>query len=146
MNAQFTPEPAHFTMSGAYYPTGHVFAMFADLPAAESAAAAIAGIEGIGTPRMATAPAIAQAFAKRADDVGGMPSVGREDQFTLRFVELARAGKPGLLIDVGSADLGALSDALKAAGAVLAYHYHTLVIEELVAPTPKAEAAAAGRL
>lgn len=63
-----------------------------------------------------------------------------------RFVELARAGKAGLLIEVGDADTDALGSALKAAGALLAYHYRALVIEELVEASPGAEAAAAGEL
>ncbi len=146
MNAPFTPDPADFTMGGAYYPTGHVFAMFADAPAAQRGADAITAIAGIGAAQRVPAAAIEQAFAQRAADVGGIPSVEREDQFMLRFVELARGGKPGLLIDAGTADTRALGDALRSAGAVLAYHYRTLVIEELVDPTPRAEAAAAGRL
>ena len=143
----FTADPSHFTMGGAYYPTGHVFAMFTDEATAQAAAAQIAAVAGVGAITLATAAAIQQAFAQRAADVGtGAPSVGREDQFMLRFVELARGGKAGLLIEVGRADTEALSAALAASGAVLAYYYRTLVIEELVDSSPRAEAAAAGKL
>lgn len=143
----FVPEPSHFTtLTGSYYPTGHVFAMFADDAAAQAAAARVAEVPGVGAVTLATPAAIEAAFAKRAADVGGTPSVGREDQFMLRFVELARAGKFGLLIDVAAADADAVSAALDAGGAQLVYHYRTLVIDELVEPTRRAEAAAAGKL
>ncbi len=146
MSTYFSPDPGHFSASGAYYPTGHVFAMFRSESAAEAAASAAAGVAGVGGVQLAAPAAIEQAFGKRAEDTGGMPSLGREDQFMRRFVELAQAGKAGLLIEVGDADTDALGSALKAAGALLAYHYRALVIEELVEASPGAEAAAAGEL
>ena len=106
----------------------------------------MADVPDVGAVQLAEPGALQQTFAKRAADVGGAPSVGREDQFMLRFVELARGGKAGLLIEVGRADTEALSAALAASGAVLAYYYRTLVIEELVDASPRAEAAAAGKL
>ena len=142
----FTADPKHFTVAGAYYPTDHVFAMFADAAAAQAAATRMAEVPDVGAVQLAEPGAIQQTFAKRAADVGGAPSVGREDQFMLRFVELARGGKAGLLIEVGRADTEALSAALAASGAVLAYYYRKLVIEELVDSSPRAEAAAAGKL
>ncbi len=143
----FTPDPGHFTtLTGAYYPTGHVFAMFADEAAARAAASRMQAVPDVGGVQLAAAPAIEAAFAKRAADVGAMPSVGREDQFMLRFVELARKGRSGLLVDLGGADADAVTAVLQEGGAVLAYHYRQLVIDELVTPTIGAEAAAAGRL
>ena len=144
--AAFTADPKHFTVAGAYYPTDHVFAMVADAAAAQAGAARMADVPDVGAVQLAEPGALQQTFAKRAADVGGAPSVGREDQFMLRFVELARGGKAGLLIEVGRADTEALSAALAASGAVLAYYYRTLVIEELVDSSPRAEAAAAGKL
>ncbi len=147
MSTSFSPDPGHFTVAGAYYPTGHVFAMFNDQASAEAAARTLSETVAEGEITLATPAAIGQAFARRADEVGqGIPSVGREDQFMLRFVELARSGRAGLLIEVGDADPEALGTALRAAGAVLAYHYRPLVIEDLVPPSPTAEAAAAGKL
>ena len=100
-----------------------------------------------GAITLATPTAIQQAFAQRAADVGtGAPSVGREDQFMLRFVELAQAGKAGLLIELADAEVEAISTILNASGALLAYCYRKLVIEELVDASPRAEAAAAGKL
>ncbi|MDO5624208.1 MAG: hypothetical protein Q4G71_05930 [Pseudomonadota bacterium] len=142
----FAPDSSHYTMRGAYYPTDHVFTMFSDLPAARAAAEQVAALPGVGKVTLAAPDAIEQAFAERAAEVGGAPSVGREDQFMLRFVELARAGKVGVLIEVADADTEALGTLLDAAGAALAYLYRTLVIEELVDPSRRAEAAAAGKL
>ncbi|HOB65899.1 hypothetical protein [Ottowia sp.] len=144
---RFTPNASHFTaLTGAYYPTGHVFAMFADESAAQAASNRMQAVPDVGDVTLAMPDAIQAAFAKRAAEVGAMPSVGREDQFMLRFVELARAGKCGLLIDMGNADAEAVQAVLDEHGALVAYHYRNLVIEEMVTPTPKAEAAAAGRL
>ena len=147
MSSRFVPDPSHFTkLTGAYYPTGHVFAMFADGAAAEAAAERLRALPGVGAVTLATPDAIEGAFAERAAEVGGAPSVGREDQFMLRYVELARAGKGGVLVELDNAGAGAVARALDAGQATLAYHYRTLVIDEIVSPTPRAEAAAAGRL
>ena len=137
---------SHFTPSGAYYPTGHVFAMLADAQAAQDAARQLAEVPDIGAIHVVAPAKIEQVLGKRAADVGGVPSVGREDQFMLRFVELARAGKHGLQIEVGNADTDAIAAILKAASAGLGYYYRTLVIEELIDSSPRAEAAAAGKL
>ena len=142
----FTADPKHFTVAGAYYPTDHVFAMFADAAAAQAAATRMAEVPDVGAVQLAEPGAIQQTFAKRAADVGGAPSVGREDQFMLRFVELAQSGKAGLLIELADAEVEAISAILNASGALLAYCYRKLVIEELVDASPRAEAAAAGKL
>ena len=143
----FTADPSHFTMGGAYYPTGHVFTMFTDQAAAQAAAAQIAAVAGVGAITLGTPAAIQHTFAQRAADVGtGAPSVGREDQFMLRFVELAQSGKAGLLIELADAEVEAISAILNASGSLLAYCYRKLVIEELVDASPRAEAAAAGKL
>lgn len=144
----FQPDPSQFNMTGAYYPKGHVFAMFQDLPSAQTAASQLAAVPKVGAVQ-ALAPAdIGSAFAERAAATaeGGAPSVGREDQFMLRFVELARSGKAGVLIEMADANADDVSAVLNQAGALLAYHYRALVIEELVDTTPRAEAAASGKL
>ena len=50
------------------------------------------------------------------------------------------------MIEVGHAAPEAIAQVLEANNAALAYHYRTLVIEELVDTKPRAEAAAAGKL
>ena len=140
----FTADPKHFTVAGAYYPTDHVFAMFADAAAAQAAATRMAEVPDVGAVQLAEPGAIQRTFAKRAADVGGAPSVGREDQFMLRFVELARAGCCGLLIHVDEADPEAIAAALAGHSVELAYLYRFLVIEELLESSKRAEDAAAG--
>ena len=142
----YTADPSHFSMSGAYYPKGHVFAMFNSAADAHAAVTRLAAVHKVGEVRLLPPEAIVQAFAERAESVGGMPSVGREDQFMLRYVELAEEGKPGVLVDVGDASTEDLSAAFAATGAVLAYYYRTLVIEELVQTSTHAEEAASGKL
>lgn len=142
----FSADPSHFSISGTYYPKGHVFAMFNDAAAAHAAVAAVAKVPQVGEVQFLPPEAIVQAFAERTRSVDGMPSVGREDQFMLRYVELAGEGNAGVLIDMGHAAAEGVSAALAAHGAVLAYHYRTLVIEELVHTAAHAEEVASGKL
>lgn len=142
-----TPFPdSHFSPTGVYYPRGHVFAMFRDAAAAQAAAQALGALAGVGGVQVVGSQAIVEQFGARAAEVGGAPSVGREDQFMRRFVELAGQGLHGVLVDVGDADTDAIAQALQRGGAVLGYHYRALVIEELIDTSPRAEAAAAGKL
>ena len=143
--ASFT-DPSQFTMTGAYYPKGHVFAMFKDAASAHAAVESVAKQPKVGEVQFLSPEAITQAFAERIESVGGMPSVGREDQFMLRFVELSEGGKAGVLIDMASAVPEQVGAALSAADAILAYYYRALVIEELVDTSARAEAAASGKL
>lgn len=94
-----------YTARGVFYPRGQVFAMLPDAtargraaPCRERAARHRRRAGGGGRGHHA------QRFTQRAEEVGGAPSVGREDQFMLRFVELARQGLCGLLIELGEAD------------------------------------------
>ncbi len=144
--ASFQADPGHFTVGGAYYPTGKVFAMFNSADEAHAAVARAAKVAKVGEVRYLPPEAIVQAFAERTESVGGMPSVGREDQFMLRYVELAKEGKAGVLIDMQGASVDDVGAALAAAGAVLAYYYRTLVIEELVQTSTHADEVAAGKL
>ena len=146
MTTPFRPDPSHFSLTGAYYPTGHVFAMFNEAAAARAVVAELAKVHKVGEVRSLPPDSIVQAFAERSASVGGMPSVGREDQFMLRYVELAQQGKAGVLVEMGDAASDEVGAVLAAAGALLAYHYRALVIEELVEASTQAEAAASGKL
>ena len=142
----FTVDPSHFSMSGAYYPKGHVFALFNDAASAHAAVAALAKVPKVGEVQFLPSEAIVQAFAERTESVGGMPSVGREDQFMLRYVELAKEGNAGVLLAMGHATTDDVGAALTKAGAVLAYYYRALVIEELIHTSTHAEETASGKL
>ena len=142
----FATDPGQFSMSGAYYPKGHTFAMFKDAATAQAAAARVAGVPQIGQVQTVSPGEITQAFAERAKSVGGVPSPGREDQFMLRYVELAQRGCAGVLIDMADAAPDDVATELASAGALLAYAYRALVIEELVTPPPPVEGVAVGKL
>ena len=64
----------------------------------------------------------------------------------LRYVELAQRGCAGVLIDMADAAPDDVATVLASEGALLAYSYRTLVIEELVTPPPPVEGVAAGKL
>lgn len=143
---RFIVEPSHFTIGGAYYPKGHVFAMFPTEAVTHRAAHKVATIPRIGAVSVLTSHDITQTFGERVEEVGGLPSVGREDQFMLRFVELAHDDQSGLLVEVAHANVQSLSQVLREHGADVAYYYRTLIIEELIDPGSEAESAASGRL
>ncbi|MCK9515933.1 MAG: hypothetical protein WCZ18_12375 [Ottowia sp.] len=135
-----------YRMDDVFYPRGHVFALLADAAAAQAAAASVSAVRAVGPVAVVPPEAIIEHLGPRADKTGGLPSVGREHQFMLRFVELARAGRCGLLIAVDDADPGAVAAALASHPVELAYLYRLLVIEELVESTKRANDAAAGEL
>ena len=144
MGHDFTDD-ALYGPGGVFYPRGYVFAMFLDAAAAQVAVTALAALAEIGSVQLVSSATIVERMSPRAAD-RGMPSVGREDQFMLRFVELAEGGKAGVLIDMASAVPEQVGAALSAADAILAYYYRALVIEELVDTSARAEAAASGKL
>lgn len=135
-----------YRMSDAFYPRGHVFAMFADADAAEETASKLREVRGIGLIDVVSAEAIIEGMQEGAQKTGGMPSVGREHQFMRRFVELAHKGCGGLLAEVASADIDAMTSIFLQQPVELAYFYRPLVIEELVDSTKRADDAAAGQL
>lgn len=133
-----------YRLDDVFYPRGHVFALVADPTTARAAAASTSVVASVGTVDVIPAEAIIEHLSKGAARAGGMPSLGHERQFMLRFVELARAGCCGLLIRVGHANPHAIADALAAHPVELAYLYKLLVIEELVESSRRANDAAAG--
>ena len=136
-----------FRMNDVFYPRGHVFSMLVDATAAEAAAARLAQVKGVGAIDVVPREAIMEAMHEGAQKAGdGMPSVGREHQFMLRFVELARAGRCGLLVEVANAKNEDIADVLATQRVELAYLYGLLVIEELVGSSKRADDAAAGQL
>lgn len=143
MNPVLTNESL-YRMGDVFYPRGHVFALLANPAAARAAAASVATVKAVGRIDVVPAEDILDSLSEGAAKAGGMPSLGRERQFMLRFVELARAGCCGLLIHVDEADPEAIAAALAGHSVELAYLYRFLVIEELLESSKRAEDAAAG--
>ena len=62
-----------------------------------------------------------------------LPSVGAEGDLVRRIADLASTGHHGLLMEVGKDDdADSLRAKLEAAGAVAAFNYRTLIIEDLI--------------
>ena len=135
------------SMSGSFYPSGHVFAMFDSDSAARAAADELLRL-GVSDARSAGPAQILAAWAKRAAEIGSsLPSVGREEQFVVRFVELAAQGGAGMLAKIdGPTSPESLQDALQRHRPAVAYYYRPLIIEEWVSPDSRAAEAGADAL
>lgn len=132
----FALKPSMTSAAGMFYPTGYVFALFADEAAARTAG------QSLQTQRrddvaLATPDAILQHVVRtlgNADEP--LPSVGAEGVIVRRIAQHASHGAHALLFkaqdDDSPEDLGAL---LQPLGALAAFYYRRLVIEELV-PAP----------
>lgn len=132
-----------YKLNHVFYPRGYIFAMFATTQAADATAAELATIEGIGTIEVVSSGAITEHLAERADEgTSILPSVGRELQFMRRFVELAREGLCGLLVELASAEVELVARLLDSGKAELAYEYKLLTIEELIVSSRRANDAA----
>lgn len=138
----FTLDSSHTTMSGVFYPTGHVFAMFPSADLTRQAATSVADSAHTGECAFADADTIQKTITRTAESGDDpMPAVGAEADFVRRIGDLADHGYGGLLIAMDKQDeADKLGQTLDAAGAVLAVYYRTLVIEVLVEkPLPGVE-------
>jgi hypothetical protein len=140
MQPQFTDDDLYRT-DGVFYPCGYTFAMFADADRARLAADSLRELVGVGLIQVLSSKALLAQMGERADQMGNLPSVRRELQFMLRFIELARKGMCGLLIEVAHADTDAIAAALKPVHPAVACYYRQSVIEELAHSTPRTTAA-----
>lgn len=133
------------SMSQTFYPSGCVFAMLPDADAAQQAAAALEQVRGIDGVSLALPQSMVDQWSKRAEEIrDNPPSVGREEQFQVRFLELAENGGHGLLIKLGSnTDQAQATEVLVAHQCSVAYEYGRLVIEEWISPSSSAKQAAA---
>lgn len=130
----FVLDSSHTSMSGVFYPTGHVFALFPTADLARQAADAL-DAAGDRAESAYAAPEVIQKDIVRT--IGGsdavMPSVGADGDFVRRIADLASTGHHGLLVEVGKDDdAEALGATLQREGAVAAFYYRTLVIEDLI--------------
>ena len=138
----FALDSSHTSMSGVFYPTGQVFAMFPSAELTRQAATSVADSEHVGECFFADAATIQTTITRTAESGDApMPSVGAEADFVRRIGDLAKSGYCGLLIAMDKHDEPEkLAQTLDAAGAVVAFYYRTLVIEVLVEkPLPGVE-------
>ena len=121
-------------MSGVFYPTGHVFALFPDEDCARQAAAALHSAGHQGELAHASPEFILQEIVRT---LGGtdipLPSVGAEGDTVRRIADLAGTGHHGMLIAMADKDnTDTLVEAIAPQGAVTAFYYRTFIIEDLI--------------
>lgn len=126
------------TMGGVFYPTGHIFALFPDEAGVRKAGAALQAAGHANDMAQAGPEVIGQQIVRtlRIADAP-LPSVGAEGDMVRRIADLAATGHHGLLVKVDK-DAGALQALLAAAGAVAAFYYRKLIIEDLTPSTAAA--------
>jgi hypothetical protein len=125
-----------FTISGVFYPTGHIMAMVPDRAGALKIATEIEAIAGHGEVSLIEPAAVIQDIGQTAtgsDDGEMPPSIGTESATVREYVELAQQGQYGLLIRVnGSDDAEHVADVLRKNHFSYAQRYHMLAIEDIV--------------
>lgn len=133
----FALDSSHTSMSGVFYPTGHVFALF---PSADLASQAAKTFESGGNhseSAYVSPDAIQKDIVRTLGGSDPLPSVGAEGDIVRRIADLASTGHHGLLVEVGKDDdADSLRAKLQPAGAVAAFYYRTLVIEDLIEQPP----------
>ena len=128
-------------MSGVFYPTGHVFALFPDEDCARQAAAALHSASHQGALAHASPEFILQEIVRT---LGGndipLPSVGAEGDMVRRIADLAGTGHHGVLICMADKDTPErVVEAIAPEGAAAAFYYRTFIIEDLVPQAPEQE-------
>lgn len=124
-------------MSGTFYPTGHVFALFPDEDGARQAAKALESAGHKGETAYASPETILEDIVHTLGSADApLPSVGAEGDMVRRIADLAAKGHHGMLISMADKDTSeALVDAITPHGAVTAFYYRTFIIEDLI-PQP----------
>lgn len=122
------------SMNGVFYPTGHVFALFKDEPAALQTTNALQDAHHHGNLAHADPERIRnQVSHTLASTEGVLPSAGADNDIVRRIDDLANQGRHGLLIELTDKDdIENVQAALEANGAEAAFYYRTFIIEELV--------------
>jgi len=131
----FVPDPKMFTLSGVFYPTGYVFAMFPTVEDARDGERRLvhAGCEE-QTLSLLTPADIHEKIAAGFEHEGALPSPGTEAATARHYEELALKGHYALLIPASKQeDAEKVMQALRGARISFAQRYRHLVIEDLVA-------------
>lgn len=132
----FALDSSYTSMSGVFYPTGHVFALFVSAEAARQAAQAFEP-GGDREASYASPETILKDIVRTLGGSDPLPSVGAEGDLVRRIADLASTGHHGLLVEVEKGDdADSLRAKLQADGAVAAFYYRTLVIEDLIEQPP----------
>lgn len=122
------------TMSGVFYPTGHIFLMFPSLDAARHAAGRLT--DGGVDPQslsLLTPQTIQEQITRTVSDADtALPSAGTEADTVRVFADLAGQGHHALLVHAPAAEDGEkIMKLLKGSGFSVAKKYRQLVIEDM---------------
>ena len=122
------------TMGGVFYPTGHVFALFADEDSARKAEGALKQAGHRGETAYASPDTMLEHIAHTLGETDTpLPSVGAEGDIVRRVADLASKGHHGVLIAMADHDdAETVASALTPLGAVAAFYYRRLIIEDLI--------------
>jgi hypothetical protein len=124
-----------YTFGGVFYPTGHMFVMFATADDALDAERRLlsSGYDAGGICLL-TPKDIHEKIAAAVADNDHLPSAGSEADTARHYEELARQGHHALLIPARTAaDAEKVKEALKGAKISYAQRYRHFVIEDIVA-------------
>ena len=131
---QFALDSSMTTMSGVFYPTGHIFLMFPSLDAVRQAARSLTdGGVGPDDISMLTPEVIQQQITRTVGNADiPLPSAGTEADTVREFANLASSGHHGLLVHApGGRDGDRVMQLLEGSGFSLAKKYRQLVIEDM---------------
>ncbi len=128
-------------MSGVFYPTGHVFALFPDEDCVRQAAASLHNVGHRGELAHASPEFILQEIVHTLGSTDApLPSVGAEGDMVRRIADLAGTGHHGVLIAMADKDSpDNVVSAITPEGAAAAFYYRTFIIEDLVPQAPEQE-------
>lgn len=130
----FAPQPRMYTLSGVFYPTGHMFIMYPTVEDTKDAERLLleAGWDG-GPVSLLTPDDIHQKIAAAVADEDHLPSAGTEAATARHYEELAREGHHAILVPAPKAkDAERVMQALKGTKISYAQRYRHFVIEDLV--------------
>ncbi|MGV8805347.1 MAG: RNA-binding protein [Polaromonas sp.] len=130
----FAMHPKMSTIQGAFYPTGHAFVMFPDAATAQEAARQLEAIGIDGDHIMLLTPEVILRDIGKIDGLShvALPSVGTEGATVHRYIEFAREGHHGLMIQSPSdAHTERVMSVLRELPFSYGQKYHLLAIEDL---------------
>jgi hypothetical protein len=132
----FSLDRKMLTLGGVFYPTGYIMAMLPDRDSAAGVAMALEGQPGsaeISLVEPAEVISVIGATVKGTDDGSDLPSAGTEAATVREYVELAKKGHYGLLINVANDEQSQRAlEALQTHNFSYAQRYHLLVMEDIV--------------
>ena len=131
---KFELTPDMLTMSGAFYPKGYIFLMFAD---AADAAQVAQDIDMLSGPESASMLLTAESVLHDIGRIDGasnvaLPSVGTEGATVHKYIDLARQGYSAVMVKVASdEDAKRVINSARKVPIAYGQRYHLLAMEDI---------------